>query len=51
MISHRYQALLNTDKILVLHQGGQVGYDHHYNLMAENKFFANMFAGQKEVTA
>lgn len=51
VISHRYQALLNTDKILVLHEGKQVGYDHHENLMAENKYFANMFAGQKEMTA
>ena len=51
MISHRYQALLNTDKILVLHEGEQVGYDHHDKLMAENKYFAYMFEGQKEVTA
>ena len=29
VISHRYQALLNTDKILVLHEGEQVGYDHN----------------------
>lgn len=48
VISHRYQALLNTDKILVLHEGEQVGYDHHDKLMAENKYFADMFAGQKE---
>ena len=51
VISHRYQALLNTDKILVLHEGEQVGYDHHDKLMAENEYFADMFAGQKEVTA
>ena len=51
VISHRYQALLNTDKILVLHEGEQVGYDHHDKLMAENKYFVDMFAGQKEVTA
>ena len=51
VISHRYQALLNTDKILVLHEGEQVGYDHYDKLMAENKYFAAMFAGQKEVTA
>lgn len=51
VISHRYQALLNTDKILVLHEGEQVGYDHHDKLMTENKYFADMFAGQKEVTA
>ena len=50
VISHRYQALLNTDKILVLHEGEQVGYDHNNKLMAENKYFADMFAGQKEVT-
>ena len=50
VISHRYGALLNTDKILVLHEGEQVGYDHHDKLMAENKYFADMFAGQKEVT-
>ena len=49
VISHRYQALLNTDKILVLNDGEQVGFDHHDKLMAENKFFADMFAGQKEV--
>ena len=49
VISHRYQALLNTDKILVLHEGEKVGYDHHDKLMAENKYFADMFAGQKEV--
>ena len=51
VISHRYQALLHTDKILVLHEGKQVGYDHHDKLMAENKYFAGMFAGQKEVLA
>lgn len=51
VISHRYQALLNTDKILVLHEGEQIGYDHHDKLMAENKYFADMFAEQKEVTA
>ena len=51
VISHRYQALLSTDKILVLHEGEQVGYDHHDKLMAENKYFVDMFAGQKEVTA
>lgn len=50
VISHRYQALLNTDKILVLHEGEQVGYDHHEKLMVENKYFYDMFAGQKEVT-
>lgn len=49
VISHRYQALLNTDKILVLNDGEQVGFDHHDKLMSENKFFADMFAGQKEV--
>ena len=49
VISHRYQALLNTDKILVLHDGVQVGFDRHDKLMAENKFFADMFSGQKEV--
>ena len=49
VISHRYQALLNTNKILVLHDGEQVGFDHHDKLMAENKFFSDMFAGQKEV--
>lgn len=49
VISHRYQALLNTDKILVLYDGKQVGFDHHDKLMAENKFFTDMFAGQKEV--
>ena len=51
VISHRYQVLLNTDKILVLHEGEQVGYDHHSILMTENKYFAEMFAGQKGVTA
>lgn len=51
VISHRYQALLNTDKILVLNDGEQVGFDHHDKLMEENKFFADMFAGQKEVMA
>jgi ABC-type multidrug transport system fused ATPase/permease subunit len=49
VISHRYRALLNTNKILVLHDGEQVGFDHHDKLMAENKFFSDMFAGQKEV--
>ena len=51
VISHRYQALLNTDKILVLHEGKQVGYDHYDKLMAENKYFSDMFAEQKGVTA
>lgn len=50
VISHRYGALLHTDKILVLHEGEQVGYDHYDKLMRENKYFAEMFAGQKEVT-
>lgn len=50
VISHRYGALLHTDKILVLHEGEQVGYDHCDKLMRENKYFAEMFAGQKEVT-
>ncbi len=51
VISHRYKALLRTDKILVLHEGEQVGYGPHDVLMAENQYFADMFAGQKEVTA
>lgn len=51
VISHRYKALLHTDKILVLHEGEQVGYGPHDVLMAENQYFADMFAGQKEVTA
>ena len=50
VISHRYKALLYTDKILVLHEGEQVGYGPHDVLMAENQYFADMFAGQKEVT-
>ena len=51
VISHRYEALLNTDRILVLHEGKQVGYDRHQTLMAENRYFADMFSSQKEVTA
>ena len=51
VISHRYQALLNTDKILVIREGERVGYDHHDKLMEGNKYFADMFAGQKEATA
>lgn len=51
VISHRYKALLHTDNILVLHEGEQVGYGPHDVLMAENQYFAKMFAGQKEVTA
>lgn len=50
IISHRYKALLHTDRILVLHNGEQVGYAHYDTLMAENKYFADMFAKQKEVT-
>lgn len=50
VISHRYQALVNTDKILVLHNGEQVGFAHHDVLMKENPYFANMFAKQKEMT-
>ena len=48
VISHRYQALQNTDKILVLHEGEPVGFDHHEKLIAENKYFSDMFAGQRE---
>ena len=48
VVSHRYQALQNTDKILVLHEGEPVGFDHHEKLMAENKCFSDMFAGQRE---
>lgn len=51
VISHRYKALLQTDKILVLREGEQVGYGPHDVLMAENMYFADMFAGQKEVQA
>ena len=51
VISHRYKALLHTDKILVLHEGEQVGYDSHDVLMAENQYFADMFAGQKEMAS
>ena len=51
VISHRYKALLQTDKILVLREGEQVGYAPHDVLMAENSYFAEMFAGQKEVLA
>ena len=51
VISHRYKALLHTDNILVLHEGEQVGYGPHDILMAENQYFADMFAEQKEVTA
>lgn len=51
VISHRYNALLHTDKILVLHEGEQVGCAPHDILMTENTYFADMFAGQKEVTA
>lgn len=50
VISHRYQALVNTDKILVLHNGEQVGFAHHDILMKENPYFADMFAKQKEMT-
>lgn len=50
VISHRYQALVNTDKILVLHNGEQVGFAHHDILMKENSYFANMFVKQKEMT-
>jgi len=49
VISHRYRALLNTDKILVLQEGEQAGYAPHDVLMAENQYFADMFAGQSEV--
>lgn len=49
VISHRYGVLLNTDKILVLHEGEQVGYDHYNKLIVENKYFTDMFAEQKEV--
>ena len=48
VVSHRYQALQNTDKILVLHEGEPVGFGHHEKLMAENKYFSDMFAGQRE---
>ena len=51
VISHRYNALLQTDRILVLREGEQVGYAPHDALMAENTYFADMFAGQKEVQA
>ena len=51
VISHRYKALLNTDKIVVLHEGEQVGYASHDVLMAQNQYFEDMFSGQKEVRA
>ena len=51
VISHRYSSLRMTDRILVLHDGEQVGYAHHDSLMEENRYFSDMFSGQREVTA
>lgn len=50
IISHRYKPLLNTDKILLLHNGEQVGYSSYEKLLVENEHFADLYAKQMEVT-
>lgn len=47
MISHRYSALIHTDRILVLHEGRQVGCDEYKRLLSENQYFTEMFAKQE----
>lgn len=47
VISHRYNALMHTDKILVLHEGEQVGYGPRDVLMESNPYFVNLFISQK----
>lgn len=49
IISHRYSALTQTDKILVLHNGEQVGFDCLDVLMEQNLNFRNMFVSQQEM--
>lgn len=48
MISHRYQSLLHTDRILVLQDGRPVGCDSCDRLMSDNSYFRDLFAKQKE---
>lgn len=50
IISHRYHSLLNTDRILVLHEGEQVGYDSYDKLQIGNQYFIDLFQNQKAVT-
>lgn len=51
VISHRYQSLLQTNRILVLNDGSQVAFDHHDILIKENKHFSDMFGKYSEVHA
>lgn len=49
VISHRLNSIKNTDRILVLHDGVQVGDDSYKNLIETNVAFKEMFKAQVEV--
>ena len=49
IITHQYNRLLNADKILVLHEGRQVGYDSYAKLQAENPYFIHLLEAQEGI--
>lgn len=49
IISHRLNSIKNTDRILVLHDGVQIGDDSYKNLIETNVVFKEIFKTQVEV--
>lgn len=47
VISHRYKSLVNTDRILILHNGETAGIGNIDELMESNEYFRALFASQK----
>ncbi len=53
IVSQRVSSILHCDKILLLEDGAQIGYDTHENLLAHSQVYADICASQlqKEVSA
>ena len=48
-ISHKITSMVNMDRILVLQNGCQVGYDTYKNLLKNNKHFRDLLNQQKDL--
>jgi len=48
IITHRIFSLFNFDKIVVLDQGKIIEQGTHYQLMAQNSYYAGLYARQQE---
>ena len=46
LIAHRLSSVLLSDKVLVLKNGKIAGFDHHSNLVSQNKAYDDLFAKQ-----